>query len=397
MAKKRIINVPRNGSNADFIPENFMLIDGAEGSAKMPMNLFGKASSITELATGKADVSDVLTTWEPYGAAAVTGKLAFHSTANPTRTEIVLKDATRPGGSIAEDVVVGYTVPDITSGSVGKYLMVDDQQGIGWQPLSHTLSYPSTIGDVGTYDTIKGTIAFQTDNTPRRTSAYLTFDSGNPRCLGMFVPPVSREDAGKILTVDENDGAVWIDIERWKILLNSTTDAGGDENHCAYITVDSNGNATFGRAKRLFWEWTFSNPTVTVTSDDIGNRYLDFEFPLGETGMEIFHNGNLITMKGSNLQMGNILNDKRLSFLLRGVGGTPTFLLDTGFETYTETIVSNYEWKAFKSFGLTGSNNYASLNAILRVPFDYNNFAVGDVITINGNIIISMFGVAGND
>lgn len=49
MAKKRITDVPRNGSDADFVPENYMLIDGAEGSAKMRMNLFGKASTIEEL------------------------------------------------------------------------------------------------------------------------------------------------------------------------------------------------------------------------------------------------------------------------------------------------------------------------------------------------------------
>lgn len=49
MAKKRITEVTRNGSDADFVPENYMLIDGAEGSAKMRMDLFGKASTIEEL------------------------------------------------------------------------------------------------------------------------------------------------------------------------------------------------------------------------------------------------------------------------------------------------------------------------------------------------------------
>jgi hypothetical protein len=58
MAKKRIPEVPRDGSEVDFIPQNFMLIDGAEGSAKMRMDLFGKASSVESLRTdlsGKAD------------------------------------------------------------------------------------------------------------------------------------------------------------------------------------------------------------------------------------------------------------------------------------------------------------------------------------------------------
>lgn len=62
MAKKRIPEVQRDGSEVDFIPQNFMLIDGAEGSAKMRMDLFAKASSVEALRTdvsGKADkVSD---------------------------------------------------------------------------------------------------------------------------------------------------------------------------------------------------------------------------------------------------------------------------------------------------------------------------------------------------
>ena len=57
MAKKRIPEVPRDGSEVDFIPQNFMLIDGAEGSAKMRMDLFGKASSVESLRT---DVSNKL-------------------------------------------------------------------------------------------------------------------------------------------------------------------------------------------------------------------------------------------------------------------------------------------------------------------------------------------------
>ena len=58
MAKKRIPEVPRDGSEVDFIPQNFMLIDGADGSAKMRMDLFAKASSVESLRTdvsGKAD------------------------------------------------------------------------------------------------------------------------------------------------------------------------------------------------------------------------------------------------------------------------------------------------------------------------------------------------------
>ena len=362
MAKKRIPEVPRDGSDADFVPENYMLIDGAEGSAKMRMDLLGKASTDEELdeakyekpeggipktdlaegvqgslgladsalqpsdiegkaeksemsitnvpddttkktiqlknglsqivvvdhqdisgkaeksemsistvsgdetkmkiqlktgasqnvviehqnisgkadksemlisavsgddtkktiqlynglsqdvvvdISGKADATDILTSWQTVAAAPATGKLEFHSTRYPTRTEIVLKDATRPGGTVAEDVVVGYTVPSIELGNAGKYLMVDNQLGTSWQSVEHTLSYPSSTE--GEYSTLRGIISFQTDNTPLRTSAYLTASNYEPTCLGMFVPPVKREDAGRILLVDENEGPVWRD------------------------------------------------------------------------------------------------------------------------------------------------------------------------------------------
>lgn len=55
MAKKRILEVSHDGSEVDFNPQNFMLIDGAKGSAKMRMDLFAKASSVEDMQTGKAD------------------------------------------------------------------------------------------------------------------------------------------------------------------------------------------------------------------------------------------------------------------------------------------------------------------------------------------------------
>jgi hypothetical protein len=510
--------------------------------------------------SGKADATDVLTSWQPVAAAPATGKLEFHSTRYPTRTEIVLKDATRPGGTVAEDVVVGYTVPSIELGNVGKYLMVDGQLGTSWQSVEHTLSYPSDTE--GEYSTLRGVISFQTDNTPLRTSAYLAASNYEPTCLGMFVPPVKREDDGRILIVDENEGPVWRDppstdteweklnpytqtygvlkfvtsfieeetnvwvnhhtsayigtvdvpgwvgeflphfetsdsgkilmvsptrgpewvsmpdpettwnygdsdtrqgtlsvgttfesdaphhssayieynssttwlgafvpptdigdigkalmvdatrgvewknipdpdIEslmpaKWKTLLDSAANAVGDHLHHTFISVDSDGNARFGRAERLFWEWTFRNPSVIATSEDISNGYVDFVFPLGETGMQICENGNLIMIKGFDLQMGNILNGKQLTFLLRGTSGSPTIILDSGFSTYTESIVNNYQWKAFKSFGLTSNRNVSHFNAVLRVPIE-SSTEPGTEIDFAANITVSMFGVASND
>ena len=46
MAKKRIPECTRDASEADFKSDNFLLIDGADGSAKLEMELVGKQSSI---------------------------------------------------------------------------------------------------------------------------------------------------------------------------------------------------------------------------------------------------------------------------------------------------------------------------------------------------------------
>ena len=191
-----------------------MLISAVSGDdTKKTIQLYnGLSQDVVVDVSGKADATDVLTSWQPVAAAPATGKLEFHSTRYPTRTEIVLKDATRPGGTVAEDVVVGYTVPSIELGNVGKYLMVDGQLGTSWQSVEHTLSYPSDTE--GEYSTLRGVISFQTDNTPLRTSAYLAASNYEPTCLGMFVPPVKREDDGRILIVDENEGPVWRDPPR---------------------------------------------------------------------------------------------------------------------------------------------------------------------------------------
>ena len=508
--------------------------------------------------SGKADAEDVLTTWTRARSnpSQVTGTLSLNSTIDPTRIEVNLDD------TIAGDLLVGHLVPTVINDDRGKVLMVTPSTGIAWQPVQHTLSVPSSTA--GVYDTMQGIIAFQTDNAPRRTSAYLTFASGDPECLGMLVPPVKREDAGRFLTVDETDGAVWRDLpraetewdhlnpytqefgvlkfvtsfneeepnvwvnhhtsayigtvdvsgwvgeflphyetsdsgkilmvsptngpewtnmpepdikttwnygdsetrqgtlsvgttfesdaphhssayieynssttwlgafvpptdtgdigkalmvdatrgvewknipdpdietlmpDRWKTLLNSAANAVGDHLHHTFIGVDSNGNAKFGRAERLFWEWTFRNPSVIATSDDISNGYVDFVFPLGETGMRIGENGNLITIKGFDIPMGNILNGKQLTFLLRGSSGSPTIILDSGFSTYTESVVNNYQWKAFKSFGLTSDRNVSYFNAVLRVPIA-SSTEPGTEIEFDANITVSMFGVASND
>ena len=55
MAKKRIIDIPREGTEPDIKQTNFMAIDGTDGSAKLRLDLFGKKSEVENLDTGKAD------------------------------------------------------------------------------------------------------------------------------------------------------------------------------------------------------------------------------------------------------------------------------------------------------------------------------------------------------
>lgn len=367
MAKKRITEVPRDGSDADFIPENYMLIDGAEGSAKMRMDLFGKASAVEELdevkyekpeggipktdlaegvqgslgladsalhasdiegkaeksemsitnvpddttkktiqlkdglshivvvdhqdisgkaeksemsvsavsgdetkmkiqlksgtsqnvviehqdisgkadksemrinavsgddtkktiqlynglsqdvvidVSGKADATDVLTSWQPVASAPATGKLEFHSTRYPTRTEIMLKDATRSGGTDAEDVVVGYTVPKIELGNVGKYLAVDDQLGTSWQSVETTWQYGDSETRQGTLS-VGTTLEYDSEEQayyPHHSSAYIEYNDSQT-WLGAFVPPPDIGDAGKFLMVDPTNGVEWKSVD----------------------------------------------------------------------------------------------------------------------------------------------------------------------------------------
>lgn len=48
--KKRIVEAPRTGTETDFIPENYMLIDGPDGSTKIRMSIVGLKSDIDDLA-----------------------------------------------------------------------------------------------------------------------------------------------------------------------------------------------------------------------------------------------------------------------------------------------------------------------------------------------------------
>ena len=174
------------------------------------------------------------------------------------------------------------------------------------------------------------------------------------------------------------------------------TGVDGDEHHPNYITVDSSGSLHFAKTKRLFWEFSFQNPSVELTATDIANGFVELVFPLGADGLGIMNNGNLVCMKGYDIEMGNSLNGRQMSFYLLSHGNTsPRFLMDTGFTTYTESTVNNYDWKAFKAIGLCADRNVALVDAVLRVPL--NTETAGQTFSVPGYVCVSVFGVARGD
>ena len=170
----------------------------------------------------------------------------------------------------------------------------------------------------------------------------------------------------------------------------------GDTLHPNYITQDAGGQLHYLRCPRLFWEFTFREPSVELTADDLTNGYVEFRFSLGSEGAEIAENGNIVAMKGYDIETGNILNGKQMSFYLVGHGSTsPRILIDYGFETFTEAVVNGYSWKAFNSIGLSMNRNTAKLDAVLRVPI--SSGTAGDTVSIPGYITVSVFGISQND
>jgi hypothetical protein len=174
------------------------------------------------------------------------------------------------------------------------------------------------------------------------------------------------------------------------------TGVAGDSNHPNYISVDANGNLHYAKTKRRFWEFTFSRPSVELTATDISNGFVEFVLPLGADGLAIMNNGNMICMKGYSIEMANSLNGRQMSFFVVAHNDQNTrWLMDTGFETYTETVISSYDWKAFKAIGLSADRNVAPVDAVLRVPLTTE--VAGQTFMIPGYICVSVFGQAYGD
>lgn len=211
-----------------------------------------------------------------------------------------------------------------------------------------------------------------------------TYDVFSTSADGLVPKASNTGDTGKFLRGDHT----------WQY---PATGSDGDVNHPNYITQDANGQLHYLRAPRIFWEFTYHNPSIELTPTDISNSYAEFVFVLGTEGLAIAETGNIICVKGYDISMGNVLNGKQMSFyLVNHGGGSPRMLMDTGFETFTESVVNNYDWKAFKAIGLTANRNVSKLDVALRVPLS-SSATAGDTLEIPGYITVTIFGIATND
>ena len=155
------------------------------------------------------------------------------------------------------------------------------------------------------------------------------------------------------------------------------------------IQIDSN-NVISGTT--VFRAWTFRDRTVTITAQDLANGYVDFTYVLDTDGVAMCEQPNIVAMKGYNIEAGNQLNGRTLSFLLVPHGGGGTVLIESGFQLYTEHVVNNYGWKAFKAIGLTMFNNVGKFDAVLRVSLDGTE-PVGGTIETSGKVAVTLVGI----
>lgn len=144
MAKKRIPEVTRDGSEVDFIPQNFMLIDGAEGSAKMRMDLFAKASSVESLRTdvsGKADkvtgaTEGDVATLDANGNLVDSGKAVSDFAASPHTHTVKINGATKTISA------TGGAAVDLGTYLTSHQAVSDSNPTLAWGTTS-------TVGTVG--------------------------------------------------------------------------------------------------------------------------------------------------------------------------------------------------------------------------------------------------------
>lgn len=261
---------------------------------------------------------------------------------------------------------------------------------------NNVISATDTTYTAGANVSINGNNVISATDTTYTAGANVSIDGNNvisatDTTYGVFgtsadglVPKASNTgDTGKFLRGDHT----------WQYPLTGTDGAPLRPN---YITQDAGGQLHYLRCARLFWEFSFYEPSVELTADDITNGYVEFRFALGSEGAEIAENGNIVAMKGYDIESGNFLNGKQMSFYLVGHGSTsPRMLIDYGFETFTESVVNGYSWKAFKAIGLSMDRNTSKLDAVLRVPI--SSGTAGETVKIPGYITVTVLGVSQND
>lgn len=155
------------------------------------------------------------------------------------------------------------------------------------------------------------------------------------------------------------------------------------------IRIGSNNKIS---ATTIFRSWIFRERTANITAQDLANGYIDFTYVLGDDGVVVAERPNIIAMKGYDIESGNQLNGRSLSFLIVPHGGGVSVLMDSGFQLYTESVVNNYSWKAFKAIGLTMGNNVGKYDAVLRVSLDGTE-PEGATIGTKGRVAVTLVGL----
>ena len=198
----------------------------------------------------------------------------------------------------------------------------------------------------------------------------------------------ARANIGAI-SIDEVPTAVqsnWTQSDSSKIdYIKNKPVSKGDSDHPVYI--DESGK--FRTSPKLVWSYEYKAQIIQLTQTDINNKYFEFSFPLGESGLQIANTNCLLLFKGAwvTQQYTPITWNKQCSlYMVDHNNEDPRMLLSNNVETYASSPAGNSWWYDIKAYGITYNNNGSKLDIRLRVPIlDTENPQVGDEKVLGDN------------